>query len=226
MAQPLWQNDYWQESNFHFTLLTFQNCQTARWFEIKSPMSEILQSKRHSGAASSSCNAWNKIMQACLKKKRNSFLYFFWKENSLEMFCLRNTNLFDSPFKVLHKTVSDSWREMCQKIRLHIPFEWWKQFLKRRKRIIVGIVSGCNSKWEHWKEQRFKGQGEGRWRPDRLYLKPSAPPWVLQSWGVASPSGRLTFRAFFPLWHSNGIFYGDFTFPCLSTWKETHSLSF
>ena len=144
-------------------------------------------------------------MQACLKKKkkkekkRNSFLYFFWKENSLEMFCLRNTNLFDSPFKVLHKTVSDSWREMRQKTRLHIPSEWWKQFLKRRKRI-VGIVPGCNSKWKHWKEQRFKGQGGGRWGPDRLYLKPSVPPWVPQSRGVASPSGR---------WHSGPFFLSD-----------------
>lgn len=48
-------------------------------------------------------------MQACLKKKKkNSFLYFLWEENSLEMFCLRNSKLFDSLFKELHKTVSDS----------------------------------------------------------------------------------------------------------------------
>lgn len=49
------------------------------------------------------------IMQACLKKKM--FSIFLWEENSLEMFCLRNTNLFDSFFKVLHKTVSDSRRK-------------------------------------------------------------------------------------------------------------------
>lgn len=48
-------------------------------------------------------------MQARLKKL---FSIFLLEENSPEMFCLRNTNLFDSLFKVLHKTVSDS-RRIC-----------------------------------------------------------------------------------------------------------------
>lgn len=43
------------------------------------------------------------------------FSVFLCEENSLEMFCLRNTKLFDSIFKVFHKTVSDSSRKCVRK---------------------------------------------------------------------------------------------------------------
>lgn len=76
----------------------------------------------------------------------------------------------------------------------------------------MGIVSGCNSKWIHLKEQRFKGQIGGQMGARQAVFEAISPSVNTAELRCCIPIRPVTFRALFPLWHSNGIFYGDFTF--------------
>lgn len=76
----------------------------------------------------------------------------------------------------------------------------------------MGIVSGCNSKWIHLKEQRFKGQIGGQMGARQAAFEAINSSVNTAELRCCVPIRPVTFRALFPLWHSNGIFYGDFTF--------------
>lgn len=125
-------------------------------------------------------------MQAC-------FLYFCWKKTPWRCSVSEIPTYLTALSKCCTK-LCQIWEENASE---NPPLSGENSFSKEGS---MGIVSGYNSKWIHWKEQRVKGQSEGRWRPDRLYLKPSSPLWILQSWGAESPSGP---------WHSWAYFLSD-----------------
>lgn len=113
------------------------------------------------------------------------------------------------------KNASDPRRKISRKIRLCTPLSFENSSSKERR--FMGIVSGCYSEWIQGKEQRFKGQSEGKWGGQtgsiwshRLlcgYSRAKAP----------QPRQARDIQGLFPPWHSSDIFYGDFIFPCPST---------
>lgn len=151
MAHMLWQNDCLRESDFHFLCWPFQNLQIARWFEIKSPMSEFLALETHAWAASSPCNAWNKIMQGRFEK--TAF--------SIPVGRRLPGDVLPQKYQPIWQLFLKCCTNLCQIQGGNLSENHTPHLLGVGK--IVGIVSGCGSKWTHWEEKRFKGQSWGRW---------------------------------------------------------------
>lgn len=222
MAHLLWQNDCWCESNFRFLYWLFQNWQIAWWFEIKSPMSEFLQFLKSCGAVSSSCNAWNNIMQACLKKQ--GFFYISVGRKLPGDVLPQKYQPIWQPFQSVAQNCVRFKKKMRQKIRLHIPLSGENSSSKGGSASWGLYVAVTQSEYIG-KNRGLKGRARadgGQW--GCIWSHQSLCEYCRAE--VLHPHQACDIQGLFPLWHSNGIFYGDFTFPCPSTWKEMHSLSF
>lgn len=215
MAHLLWQNDCSHESNFHFLYWLFQIWQIARSFEIKSPVSVFLQ--LHSRANSSLCYVW-KRNYAGLFKKKNVFYISVGRR---------------LPGDVLPQKYQPIWQPFQSAAQNCVRF-------KKKIRLLIPLSSENSSSKEgstSWglylavaqSEYTGKNRGlKGRVRADGGqvgYIWRHQPLCEYYRAEVLHHHRACDIQGLFPLWHSNGIFYGDFTFPCLSTWKETHSLS-
>lgn len=121
-------------------------------------MPEFLQFKKHSRAFSSPCNAWNKIMQACLKK--TVFYISVGRKLPGDVLPQKYQPIW-LPFQSVAQNCVRFKEKIRQKIRLHIPLSDENSSSKEGSASWGLYLAVTQS--EYIGEQRFKGQSEGRW---------------------------------------------------------------
>ncbi len=219
MAHLLWQNDCWHESNFHFPFWLFGNRQIAWWFEIK---------------------ITNVRIPAAWKALQSRFLVHVMREIKLRkpvwkntVFCLsvgrklpggvlpQKYQPFWQPLQSVAKNCVRFKKKMHLKIQLQIPLSGEYSSSKEGSASRGLYLAVAESEYIG-KNRGLKGRGRADGDQTGCIWSHQLHCEYCRA-EVQRPHQGCDIQGLFPLWHSNGIFYGDFTFSCLSTWKETYS---